>query len=486
MQIVRDLAGYTMGRSDLLRSAMSKKKLAVMEKERKNFIYGNEEEGIPGCIHNGIEEAVAKKIYDDMIDFAKYAFNKSHAVAYAVVSYQTAWLKYYYPVEFMAALLTSVIDNASKVSEYILTCRQMGIAILPPDVNESEGVFSVSGSAIRYGMNAVKSVGRNVVDSIVKEREEKGLFTSLENFIDRLSGKELNKRTVEHLIKSGAFDSMEGTRKQMVAIYGAIMDQVSAKRKKSVEGQMSLFDFAAEEDKKEFEIKLPDIGEYTKEMLLAFEKEVLGFYISGHPMEEYEAQWKANVTARTTDFMVDEETGECRLHDGKMVWIGGMITGKTVKTTRTNNVMAFIHIEDMVGAVEVILFPRQYDRYREILIEDNKVFVSGRVSVSEEENGKLVCEKIVQFTEVPKQLWVQFEDMEDYKKRFGILSQILKESEGNDSVGIFLAKEKAKKLLPANQNVQVNPELLEKLYREFSEKNIKVMDKSIENISKMN
>lgn len=486
MQIVRDLAGYTMGRSDEVRRAMSKKKTAVMEKERQNFVYGNEAEHVPGCIANGIDEKTANKIYDEMIDFAKYAFNKSHAAAYAVVSYQTAYLKYYYPVEFMAALMTSVIDNTSKVSEYILSCRQMEIPILPPDINESEGAFSVSGGAIRYGLNAVKSVGRNVVEAIVREREENGSYKSLENFIERMSGRDNNKRTVENLIKAGAFDSMGGTRKQYVSIYSMIMDQVNDKKKKSIEGQMSLFDFASEEEKKDYEIKMPDVGEYKKELLLAFEKEVLGFYISGHPLEEYEASWKKNITAMTSDFIIDEETQETKVHDGETVWIGGMITGKTVKTTKTNKMMAFITLEDLVGSVEVIIFPRDYEKNRDKLTEENKVYVRGRVSANEEENGKLICERIVPFDKVPRQLWIQFSSMEEYKERYQTLVDLIRDSDGNDAVGVFLAKEKAKKILPPSQSVKISRELLERLYQEFSEKNVKVLDKGIENISKMN
>lgn len=303
MQIVRDLAGYTLGRSDLVRRAMAKKKAAVMAKERENFVYGNEEEGVPGCIANGISEQVANKIYDEMTDFAKYAFNKSHAAAYAVVSYQTAWLKYYYPVEFMAALMTSCIDNPSKVSEYILNCRQMGIRILPPDINRSTGSFSVEDGSIRYGMAAVKGIGKPVMEAIVEERERGGLFSSLKDFCQRLSGKEVNKRTIENFIKAGAFDSFGGTRKQFMMIYVQVMDTVNQEKKSSMTGQMSLFDIMGEEDKKSFEIRLPDVGEYAKESKLAFEKEVLGVYISGHPLEEYADVWKKNITQLPRTFI---------------------------------------------------------------------------------------------------------------------------------------------------------------------------------------
>ena len=287
MQIVRDLAGYTMGRSDLVRRAMSKKKTAVMEKERQNFVYGNPEENVKGCIANGIDEKTANHIYDEMIDFAKYAFNKSHAACYAVVAYQTAYLKYYYPKEFFAALMTSVMDNVTKVSEYILTCRQLGIRILPPDINEGQSGFSVSGDAIRYGLSAIKSVGRNVVDEIIKERKNNGLFTSIDDFVERMGGREVNKRTLENFIKSGAMDSLPGNRRQKTMIAPELLDQKTKDRKNVLEGQLSLFDFAAEEEKQQYQITMPDVPEFPKEELLAFEKEILGIYISGHPMDEY-------------------------------------------------------------------------------------------------------------------------------------------------------------------------------------------------------
>ena len=387
MQIVRDLAGYTWGRSDLVRRAMSKKKTKVMEEERQNFVYGNKEEGVPGCVANGIDEKVANKIYDEMIDFAKYAFNKSHAAAYAVVSYQTAYLKYYYPVEFMAALMTSVQDNTSKVSEYILTCRRMGIKILPPDINEGESGFSVSGNAIRYGLSAIKSIGRPVIEAIIEERKIRGKFTTLNDFITRLSGKEVNKRTIENFIKAGALDCLCGTRKQLLMIYSSVLEAINQEKKNSMAGQMTLFDLAPEEDKSDFELKLPDVGEFEKEQLLAFEKEVLGVYISGHPLEAYEEKWRKNISAVTTDFLLDEETGVTKVKDMQKVVVGGMLTGKTIKYTKTNQVMAFITLEDLVGTVEIVVFPRDYEKYHAYLTEDAKIFVRGHANVEEEKNG---------------------------------------------------------------------------------------------------
>ena len=486
MQIVQKLAGYTLGRADLVRRAMSKKKAAVMQQERQNFVYGNEAEHVPGCISNGIPEKVANKIYDDMIDFAKYAFNKSHAAAYAVVAYQTAWLKYYYPVEFMAALMTSVIDNSTKVSEYILVCRQMGIQILAPDINESVGVFSVSDGAIRYGLNAIKSVGKPVIEELIREREAGGPFKDLADFIDRTSGKEVNKRTVENFIKAGAFDSFGANRRQMMMIYGQMMDDAAQKKKKDFAGQMSLFDFAAEEDKASFKVKIPDVSEYSKEDLLAFEKEVLGFYISGHPLEEYEEQWKNGISHVTTDFLPVEEGELPKVHDGERAIVGGMITAKTMKATKTNKMMAFLNVEDLVGNVEVIVFPRDYEKNAALLNVDSKVFVSGRISAEEDKASKLIMEKIVPFAVASKELWIQFADMEEYQRRERDLYRLLMDSEGDEQVVIYVKKEKMKKVLPMSRNVRVNEELLEKLYREFGEKNVKAVQKRIENTAKMN
>ena len=485
MQIVQKLAGYTLGRADLVRRAMSKKKAAVMQQERQNFVYGNEAEGVPGCISRGIPENVANKIYDDMIDFAKYAFNKSHAAAYAVVAYQTAWLKYYYPVEFMAALMTSVIDNSTKVSEYILTCRQMSIGILAPDVNESESAFSVSGGAIRYGLNAIKSIGRPVIESIIAERKAGGPYVDLSDFIHRLPGKDVNKRVVENLIKSGAFDSFPANRRQMMLIYGQIMDEAAQKKKTELAGQMSLFDFAAEEDKEAFKVKIPVVAEYSKGDLLAFEKEVLGFYISGHPLEEYEEQWKRGISHVTTDFLPPEEGELPKVHDGERATVGGMITTKTMKATKTNKMMAFITIEDLVGTVEVIVFPRDYEKIGKMLNVDDKVFVSGRISAEEDRASKMILESIRPFSEPKKELWIQFTDVEEFKRREPELLSTIMDSEGSDSVIIYVKKEKMKKVLPASRNIKITDELLGQLYQMFGEKNVKAVEKYIENTGKM-
>ena len=483
MQIVRDLAGYSLGRSDLLRRAMSKKKAAVMEKERKIFIYGDEETGVPGCIKNGIDEQTANKIYDEMIDFAKYAFNKSHAAAYAVVSYQTAWLKYYFPVEYMAALMTSVIDNPSKVSEYIYACRQMNIKILPPDINKGEANFSVDGGDIRYGLAAIKSIGRPVIKAIVEDREELGLFQNLEDFITRLSAKNiLNKRTIENLIKAGALDTLGGTRKQFMSIYVQIVDHVTQEKKNSMVGQMTLFDLVSEDQKEEFQIRMPDVGEYSKETLLAFEKEVLGIYVSGHPLEAYEEKWKKSISATTADFQLDEETGHTKVHDGAKEIIGGMITEKTIKHTKTNQMMAFITVEDLLGTVEVVVFPRDYEKNRDYLEVDSKVFVRGRVSEEDDKPSKMICEKIIPFERTKKELWIQFPDKATFLDEEQIVYGYLADSDGDDEVMIYCAKERAVKKLPKNRNIGINEQILSRLMNHFGDKRVKVVEKPIENI----
>ena len=480
MQIVRDLAGYSYGRSDQVRRAMSKKKADVMEKEKNYFIYGNEEIGVEGCIKRGIPEEVAIKIFDDMTDFAKYAFNKSHAAAYAVVSYQTAYLKCHYPVDFMAALMTSFMEHTGKITEYIMNCRKMGIEILPPDINEGEYRFMPYEGNIRYGLAAIKGVGRPVIDEIVAERELGGRYRSLKDFCMRLSGKSVNKRTVESFIKSGALDSLPGTRKQKMYSYISIMDGVNQEKKGTLSGQMSLFDFASPEEQKELEVKMPDVGEYEKEEILGLEKEVLGVYISGHPLEEYVATLEKNITRTTADFEVVDGETEPKVKDQERAVIGGMITGRTVKATRTNNMMAFLTVEDLYGTVEVIVFPRDYEKYRTLLEEDAKVFIQGRVTVEEDKPAKLICSGVVPFDAVEKELWIQFLTRADYEEAEQTLFAILGNYDGIENVYIYLSKDRARKLLPKSRCTKVCKELLSELYTKFGEDNVKVTEKSIE------
>lgn len=481
MQIVQKLAGYTMGQADNIRRAMSKKKQYVIDAGRKSFVYGDDAEGIKGCIANGISEQAANAIYDSMVDFAKYAFNKSHAAAYAVISVQTAWLKYYYPVEFMAALMTSVIDNSTKASEYLYHCKEMGIPVLSPDINSGQGEFTAEGDHVRYGLYAIKALGRPVIDRIIEERRENGLYQTLQDFIERTTDRDVNKRAVENLIKAGACDSLDGTRKQMVIVSASLIDQAAQQKKNSLAGQMSLFDLVSDDVKKEYQIHYPDVGEYSKEELLGYEKEVLGIYLSGHPMEEYMAKWKKNVTASAGDFLLDEETGETKAKDNEKVIVGGMISEKTVKYTRNNQAMAFITIEDITGTVEVIIFPKIYERFSAFLNEDAKVFVTGRAQIDDERDGKIICDRIIPFEDVQKELWLQFHTKEEYDQKEVELFELLHDSDGSDEVVIYVANPKLLKRLGKNRTIRINTELVNNLTKFLGENNVKVVEKSIEN-----
>ena len=471
MQIVRDLAGYSWGRSDLVRRAMSKKKAYVMEQERKNFIYGNPDEGVKGCVNNGIDEKVAGKIYDDMIDFAKYAFNKSHAACYAVVSFQTAYLKTYYPVEFMAALMTSVIDNTSKVAGYIYACKQMNIGILPPDVNESQREFTVENGKIRFAMAAIKSLGRPTIQAILKERGENGSFISMQDFVTRMSHA-LNRRAIENFVKAGAFDTSGHTRKSMMIVSESMLDSAIKHNKDSMTGQMSLFDFAAEEDKKAFEIRIPDVAEYTKEELLGYEKEILGVYVSGHPLDEYTGMVNKYITNVSSDFEVDDELGETKARDGAIATIGGLITEKTIKTTKKGQLMAFLTVEDVVGTVEVVVFPNSFTANRVVIDHAEKVFVTGKVQANVDENAKLICDKVVDFASIPRKLWIRFASLSDYEDKKDELYGILYNSDGKDTVVIYCTKENKRLTLPASRTIRVDSELIQKLQSMYGEKNV--------------
>lgn len=475
MQIVRNLGGYTLGRSDLVRRAMSKKKQHVMEVERANFIYGNPEENVPGCKSKGISEEIAGQIYDNMMDFAKYAFNKSHAACYAVVSYQTAFLKYYYPVEFMASLMTSVIDNSAKVSEYIQICRGMGITIMPPDINSGEITFSVKDGKIGYALTAIKSVGRPIIDALVAERKARGPYTDITDFVTRLQDSDFNKRAMENFIKAGCFDSLGGTRKQYMSIYVQIMDSVASNKKNSMAGQMTLFDFASNEDKKEFKETLPNVGEYNKETKLAFEKEVLGIYVSGHPLEEYKAMWQKNISATAGDFLLDPETDNVKIADGTRATIGGMVVEKTIKYTKTNQPMAFFTIEDLLGTVEVVAFPKVYAKYSKDIIEDTKVFAKGRVQADDDKDAKLILEELIPFSAVPRKLWVQFDSKEKYQAAEAELINVLKEYDGKDHVWIYLIAEHAQKDMGRGYTVDANEGLINKLMEMYGEANIRLV-----------
>ena len=427
MQIVRDLSGYSYGRSDLVRRAMSKKKADVMAKERRNFVNGNPDEGVPGCVSRGIDEATANKIFDSMMSFAEYAFNKAHSTSYAVVTYQTAWLKYHYPVEFMAALMTSVIDNPGKVAEYIMSSRSMGIHILPPDVNESEEGFSVTGGSgpaaeddanIRYALGAIKNVGHPVISAILDNRRKEGPFQDLNNFARRVSA-DVNKKAAENFIKAGAFDSLKANRRQMMLMFDSIWESAARERKSQITGQISLFDyFGTGAGSPDPGVKMPDVAEYDKEQLLAFEKEVLGIYASGHPLEQYEALWRKNITALSSDFAINDETGQAdRLIDQSIKQIGGIVEGVTTKYTKTSKTMAFLQVEDLVGSVEVLVFPRVYERFRACCEKDERIFVTGRVSLEDNKNAKLLADRLCRFQDVPQDLWLRFPTVDAYREQ---------------------------------------------------------------------
>lgn len=470
MQIVRNLAGYSFGRSDLVRRAMSKKKAKVMEAERQNFIYGNEEEGVQGCIAGGIPENVANKIYDEMIDFAKYAFNKSHAAAYAVVAYQTAYLKYHHPVEFMAALMTSVKDNTVKITDYSMHCREMEIQILPPDINTGYAVFSVDQGNVRYGMAAVKGVGTQVVQVIVNERLKRGEYRSLQDFIERINGKDVNKTVIANLIKAGAMDSLDGNRQQKILVYQHIMENVAREHKDNLAGQISLFDLGDEDLAASKEIPFPNVEEYEPEELLAMEKEVLGIYISGHPLQNYADLMEKNCSNNSADFLPEDEGGNAgmpRVQEGENVIIGGIIETKTVKTTKTNTLMAFLTLEDMYGTVEVIVFPRDYERRKDLLEEGAKVFVCGRAQVEEERGGKVICQNIIPFEQVPCELWVRFQDKETYLEQETDFLRAISPYDGRDQICVYLDAEKQIKRLSRQYQADARKIVADQVLVEF-------------------
>ncbi|MBQ6469890.1 MAG: DNA polymerase III subunit alpha [Lachnospiraceae bacterium] len=506
MQIVQELGGYTLGRADLVRRAMSKKKESVMIKERKNFVYGNPAEGVPGCLNRGISEDVANKIFDEMMDFAKYAFNKSHAAVYAYVAMQTGYLKYYHPVEYMAALMTSVIGAPAKCAEYILHCHDRNIEILPPSVNEGEGVFTAEGGKIRYGMYAIKHVGRPAVDAIVRERKKGGPYTSLKDFLSRVESTELNRRAIENLIKAGALDGLGGNRRQLMMAFPLMLEDVAREKKESISGQFSIFDFMQPEDAPPSGQELPDVAEFRKEEILAFEKDVMGVYLSGHPLEEEEHLWRKTISAQAADFAPAEETdeddpaagnqgflsfengmkpengqqaggrsGRKRLWNGEKEIIGGLMTGKTIKFTKNNKPMAFITLEDLTGSVEVLVFPQTYERYSEILNPDEKLFAEGKVSVEDEKASKLLADRIWRFSDVPRELWLRFPDKEAYEAAKEELAAVLRSAPGNSRVNIYLKDRKAVKKLPLGEAVQTDPETMERLRKMLGAENVKLV-----------
>ncbi len=475
MQIVRDLGGYSLGRSDLVRRAMSKKKEAVMKQERQNFVYGNPEEGVPGCLKRGISESAANQIFDRMMDFAQYAFNRSHAAGYAVIAYQTAYLKTYYPADYMAALLSSVMDVSSKVSEYISVCRQMDIPILPPDINESSYGFSPSESGIRYGLTAIKGIGRSVVDMILAERTSRGRFTDLSDFIQRMNSREINKRTLESLIYAGAFDSFPGYRSQKIAVFAEMMDAAQRRKKDGLEGQMSLFDMVDETERRRMDVPFPDIPEYSFSERLGYEKIVLGHYASGHPLEEYADILRRNITARLSDFNVDEESGEAAVRDGSTVIVGGLVEKQSLKNTRNGASMMILELEDMSDSIEVLCFPRETESFREKAREGSRVFIRGRVSLGDDPKGKLLCEMIIPFDEMEKEPYVLFENRQDYQREEHRLLKML----GGASCVVVLKEERQSKQLPGVKGIKLTEASENQLLEAYGSERVKIMEKKL-------
>lgn len=402
MQIVRDLAGYSLGRSDLVRRAMAKKKHDVMAKEKANFIDGLEENGeiiVPGCVRNGISAQAAEQIFDEMTAFASYAFNKSHAAAYAVVAVQTAWLKLHYPVEFMAALMNSMLGNSTKIAYYIQALRKQGVPVLPPDVNESQGKFSVGWvdgkKGVRFGLAAVKNLGHNAIDELVEERDRNGTYTDIYDFIDRNAGRAINKKGVESLICAGAFDRLPGNRSQKLHVFEKAMDGAARQQKSVIAGQISLFDFGGEESVQAPPPPMPELKEFDLKRRLQMEKETTGVYISGHPLDEYaEEMNRLQINARFLAELMEREDGGMSF-DQKNVRMGGLIAEKKLKASRSGSMMAFVQLEDMYGVTEVLVFPKVYERVMAQLNTEEPVLMSGKLSVREDEAPKLLLDKVV-------------------------------------------------------------------------------------------
>ncbi len=504
MQIVRDLAGYSMGRSDLVRRAMAKKKVSVMEQERKNFIYGIDDDNgniiVKGAIRNGVDEVTANKIFDEMMDFASYAFNKSHAAAYAVIAYQTAWLKCYYPVEFIAALLNSFMGSSDKISQYVHECRKLDIEVLPPDINESDVRFTVVNGKIRFGLAAVKNVGENAVRTIIDERNGNGNFKSFRDFLERVDGKDVNKRCIESLIKSGAFDSLGVYRSKLMAVYEKMMEGIANLRKKSMEGQLSIFDMASNDnDAKtgekrpiypEDEDIYPDMDEYSAKILLSMEKEMLGLYISGHPLSEFEQEIGEIVTLYSKDMMShSEETNEAitvdgakDLKDGMFVTVGGIITAKKTKSTKNNNLMAFLTLEDLYGTMEIIVFPAVLERFSKLIEVENIVLIRGSISIKEEEQPKIICEEVRPLRKGDnsspakkrlEKLYLRVEENMDNELMESILC-MLKFFGGNTPVCLYNENQKKLRVLERDCWVSLNDTVINELKLLIGEENVKV------------
>lgn len=481
MQIVQKLAGYSLGKSDILRRAMSKKKADVMNRERQNFVYGNEEEGIAGCINNGISEKTANTIFDEMIDFAKYAFNKSHSVAYSVVAYRTAYLKCYHKVEFMAALLCSVIDNLSKTIAYLYSCKQMGIKVLPPDINRGGMGFKVVSDYIVYALDSIKAVGSSSAKQIEEERITNGDYLSLYDFLERTRDKGINKKTVENLIRAGAMDNLEVNRKTMLMGYQDMLDSIQKNSKEQMKGQRSIFDLLDGDFEENQKFKLNFYEELPREVLLSDEKEVLGIYLSGHPLDEYEDVLRINVTAKNIDFAVSAQEETRTVYDRQIVTVGGIITKVKKIFTKTNKQMAYLELEDLTGSIEVIVFPNTLEKYDSLLYEDTKLLLKGDVSVDDETKpAKLLMKSAVALDEIPKRLFLEFKDIDDYKKYLGNINKLSQQSHGKDELIAFLHHPRSMKVIKFAIDASDDGELCMELKKLIGDKRVKSVYKKLD------
>lgn len=464
MQIVQELAGYSLGRSDMVRRAMSKKKADVMAKERENFINGLGD-SVPGCVKNGIPANIANIIFDEMTDFAKYAFNKSHAACYAVVAYQTAWLKTHYPAEFMAALMTSVQDRPDKIALYIANCKTMNIGILPPDINESLSNFSVSDGNIRFGLSAIKGVGSNNITSIMKNRSNEGNFKSLHQFLDRM-GSNINSKTIESLIYAGAFDSLGGKRSQYIQSYKKMYDGLNSRKKSNIEGQMSLFQLGGESSQENYKDELPNVPEFENRFLLDKEKEYLGIYVSGHPLDEYNEVLSKYISNSTLDFAFEEEdfSNPNKITDGTEVIVGGIVTAVKKHYTKSNQQMAFVTIEDLYGTIDIIVFPAIYTSVSAFLTENNIILVKGRASVSEDKGSSILANAISDYDHINRKnqtLWIRIP--KDSSITISDVSTVTKKHAGDVRVIIYDEKTGQKMTTAREGYVSLNDILLEEL-----------------------
>ena len=485
MQVVRDLGGYSYGRSDLVRRAMGKKKMDVMEKEREYFIHGKTDENgeleIAGCVRNGVPEDIGNKIFDDMIDFAKYAFNKSHAAAYGVLAYETAYLKAHYPVEFMAALITSVMGNTDKVVEYIRECNSLKIDVLKPDINKSFTKFSVEDKSIRFGLAAVKNVGVNVLNNIIKERESSGEFKDFNEFCKRLDSKDLNKRIIESLIKCGAFDEMGDNRASLLLGYEKLLESISMDRKKNLAGQVSLFDGFEMDESINNDIQsmytLPHVKELEEKERLYLEKEVLGMYVSGHPLSQYKDEIKRNTTINNAELneIKDDYITYLNLNE-REVTMGGIVINKTIRTTKRNDLMAIIELEDLFGVIEVIVFPQVLQKYNTVIQEDKIIYIDGRLSIKEDENAKLIAREIRDMNDSGNKdkptLYLKINSIENKELVNDLISVVTKYPGEND---IYIYAENIKQVYKWNHiKVNINENLINELEHILPKTNIKV------------